>query len=54
MITLEQEREKMVKTLVDQILSADGCQDFSEVDWDAISATAEEIFTLDIEIQENQ
>jgi hypothetical protein len=54
---LEQERERMVKKLVDQILAADGCKDFSEVsevDWDALSETAEEIFTLDIEIQENQ
>lgn len=57
MNTLEQEREKMVKKLVDQFLNADGRKDFSEVEkveWDALSEIAEEIFTLDIEIQENQ
>jgi len=57
MNTLEQEREEMVKKLVDQFLNADGRKDFSEVEkveWDALSEIAEEIFTLDIEIQENQ
>jgi len=57
MNTLEQEREEMVKKLVDQFLTADGRKDFSEVEkveWDALSEIAEEIFTLDIEIQENQ
>ena len=57
MNTLEQEREEMVKKLVDQFLNADGRKDFSEVEkveWDALSEIAEEIFTLDIEIQQNQ
>ncbi len=54
MQTLEQEREMMVRKLIDEILAPEGSYAFSAAHWDVITDIAEEIFALDIDIEDSK
>jgi hypothetical protein len=54
MPTLEQEREMLVKKLIDEILIDEGSYAFSAAHWDVITDMAEEIFALDVDIEDSK
>jgi hypothetical protein len=54
MQTLEQEREMTVRKLIDEILAPEGSYAFSAAHWDVITDIAEEIFALDVLIEDSK